>query len=370
MRASLTTDVAIVGGGLAGLSLAAHLADAGIEFQLFEARNRFGGRIKTGQVGGASYDLGPAWFWPGQPRMARLAHALGLEVFEQFSEGALSFEDPDGRVARNRGFSSMQGSLRVAGGLGQMIAALTAALPPQHLHLSSPVTRITNCTLTIDRSEGAQSIRARRIAIALPPRLAAERIAFDAALEPVVLEAMQRVPTWMAGQAKVIAVYDTPFWRAAGLSGDAMSRRGPMVEIHDASPALGGPFALFGFVGVPAHARQDTAALKAAAIDQLVRLFGPEAQTPRVVFLKDWAFDTYTATSLDHAPVYAHPSYGMPAALKPLEAHGISFCGTEVAPTFGGYLEGALEAAEIAAQQLIGTGPGARVATGKREVRM
>ncbi|MEM1154111.1 MAG: hypothetical protein AAGI44_08210 [Pseudomonadota bacterium] len=49
------------------------------------------------------------------------------------------------------------------------------------------------------------------------------------------------VPTWMAGQAKVVAVYESPFWRDSGFSGDAMSRKGPLIEIHDASPASGEP---------------------------------------------------------------------------------------------------------------------------------
>lgn len=42
---SMRTTVAIVGGGLAGLYAARLLLNAGIEFQLLEARHRFGGRI-------------------------------------------------------------------------------------------------------------------------------------------------------------------------------------------------------------------------------------------------------------------------------------------------------------------------------------
>lgn len=348
------TDVAIIGGGLAGLALARHLTQAGIDFQLFEARDRFGGRIKTAHVDVGYFDLGPAWFWPGQPRMAALAQDLGVTVFEQFATGALSFEDEQGRVERGRGFASMQGSLRVAGGLDGMIAALAISLPRDRLHLGARVTQVGHQAVTVKMAAGSKTVVASRIAIALPPRLAEAKIAFGTALDAPTRQAMQNVSTWMAGQAKVVAVYDRPFWREAGLSGDAMSRRGPLVEIHDASPEQDGPFALFGFVGIPAQARQDRDLLKAATVEQLAQLFGPEAKTPRDVFLKDWAFDANTATELDQAPVHAHPSYGMPSALKKMEAQGIHFCGTEVAPTFGGYLEGALEAAEIAARGLIG----------------
>ncbi|MFY0616034.1 flavin monoamine oxidase family protein [Shimia sp.] len=354
LQDDLITDVAIIGGGLAGLTLARHLLHAGVDFQLLEARDRFGGRIKTGHVGAGYYDLGPAWFWPGQPRMAALTLDLGLSIFEQYSEGALCVEDEHGRVARGGGFASMQGSLRVAGGLGGLIVSLADTLPRERLHLQTAATRITKNTVVVHTLEGLRTITAQRIVIALPPRLAQDAIEFEPTLDAETRQIMQNVPTWMAGQAKIVAVYDHPFWRAAGLSGDVMSRRGPMVEIHDASPAEGEPFALFGFVGVPAETRQDQAMLKRASVEQLVNLFGPNAGNPRAVFLKDWAFDANTATKMDHIPVYAHPSYRMPPALKALENHGIFFAGTEVAPSFGGYLEGALEAAGIVARGLTG----------------
>ncbi|EDT04545.1 hypothetical protein BamIOP4010DRAFT_1927 [Burkholderia ambifaria IOP40-10] len=60
----------------------------------------------------------------------------------------------------------------------------------------------------------------------------------------------------MAPHAKYIAIYDTPFWRDQGLSGEARSARGPFGEIHDASMP-GGCAALFGFFGVPAQVRQN-----------------------------------------------------------------------------------------------------------------
>ncbi len=38
----------------------------------------------------------------------------------------------------------------------------------------------------------------------------------------------------MAGHAKVVALYERPFWREQGLSGDAISHCGTLAEIHDA----------------------------------------------------------------------------------------------------------------------------------------
>ena len=52
------TKIAIIGGGLAGLYAAYRLRQLGIAFDLFEARNRLGGRILSTESGG--FDLGPS----------------------------------------------------------------------------------------------------------------------------------------------------------------------------------------------------------------------------------------------------------------------------------------------------------------------
>ncbi len=99
----MKTEVLIVGGGLAGLSLADKLAREGVDFLLVEAQNRLGGRILTEDISGGAFDLGPAWFWPGQPRMAQLIDRLGLRYFEQYSAGDIVFQDQSGAVHKNRG---------------------------------------------------------------------------------------------------------------------------------------------------------------------------------------------------------------------------------------------------------------------------
>ena len=119
-----------------------------------------------------------------------------------------------------------------------------------------------------------------------------------------------------------------------------------MVEIHDASPETAGPYALFGFIGVSPHDRADEQALRGHIIAQLVRLFGEVAAEPKALFLKDWAFDRWTATQADQAPMYAHPTYGSPRNLSGLWDGHLIFSGTEVADQFGGYLEGALHVAD------------------------
>lgn len=351
-RRLMDTDILVIGGGLSGLALTGALIAAGQDALLFEARGRLGGRIECFETGNAAYDLGPAWFWPGQPRIGALIERFGLTQFDQFSEGALTFEDERGQVQRGRGFSSMEGSLRVKGGFGTLISALAEAVPEARLRLGSEVTSlIKGEDEVVATCADGQRLSARRVVLAMPPRVAC-RITFDPALPDTTMNAMSAVPTWMAEQAKAIALYDSPFWREAGLSGDAMSRAGPMVEIHDASPMHGGPYALFGFVGVPPAAREDEDALKDAVRAQLGRLFGITALTPRKLMIRDWAQEVFTASVQDHAPLMAHPTYSLPDDMAGLWDDTLIFAGTEVAPQFGGYLEGALEAAEVVFAQL------------------
>lgn len=342
----------IVGGGLSGLALAERLEAQGQNYHLLEARGRFGGRIMTERLEDGYFDMGPAWFWPGQPRIDTLIGRLGLRKFAQHAAGELTFEDEAGRVQRGIGFASMQGSWRLVGGLSALTEALADRLPDACKQVNAQVAKLeqSGAGIRATFTDGG-SIDADRAVLALPPRIAAG-LAFSPALPAEALKAMSNVPTWMAGQAKAVAVYDTPYWREAGLSGDAMSRRGPMAEIHDASPADSGPYALFGFIGLAPAARADEQALRQAILAQLARLFGEDAAAPLALFLKDWAFDPLTATAADAAPQYAHPAYGLPVALENLWDGKIILSGTEVAKGYGGYIEGALEAAETALKRL------------------
>ena len=350
----ISTDVLIIGGGLSGLALADQLQRTDVKFHLLEARARFGGRIKVLDASGGKFDLGPSWFWPGQPRMAAIAQRFGLNVFDQYATGALSYENEQGDVMRNQGWSSMEGSLRIAGGMTALVDRLVKALPAENLTLNQPIARLVRVGEMVEAFDANGDLvgQTKQVVLALPPRVAS-KLTFEPALPGGTMQKMNSISTWMAGHAKFVAVYDTAFWRTAGLSGDAMSRHGPMVEIHDASDPRSGLGAIFGFLGVPANIRagQHQVVID-ACVAQLARVFGSQAREPVEVFLQDWAFETETSTTADQTPPLGHPHYGMPQALADLWDGKLLFGSTEVAPQFGGFLEGALEAAENAAQHI------------------
>jgi len=358
------TDILIVGGGLSGLHLADKLQQAELDYRLIEARNRLGGRVLSLPSGADNgntdrYDLGPAWYWPGQPLLQRLVDELGLSVFPQHSDGNLVYQHRDGTVQRDLQFSTMAGSLRLSGGVHRLIEALSQRIPADRIVGNSKAIKHSLCRIgirtTLQKNNAESEIESSVTALAVPPRLAAHSMVFEPTLGSEALDAMRSIPTWMAAHAKVIALYDKPFWREAGLSGDGISQRGPLTEIHDATPSTGATGALFGFVGVTASVRRsDQREIARLAVEQLVAMFGPRAAQPFDVLVQDWAREEFTATADDEAEtLQQHPAYGTPPVLANLWDGKLLLASTEMAPTFGGYLEGALQAAEHAAARIV-----------------
>ncbi|WTK76335.1 FAD-dependent oxidoreductase [Streptomyces sp. NBC_01515] len=237
---------------------------------------------------------------------------------------------------------------RYPGGAAALAEALASALPASALRLASPVTSIgmeSGSVLSIGL--GADLVRARQVVVALPPALAADRITFTPAL-PAPLDALTRsTPVWMGAVTKFVAQYREPFWRAQGLAGAAISRVGPLQELHDMSGPDGSPAALFGF-GL--HDRQPDWAERALA--QLVRLFGPQAADPVRVMVQDWSTEPWTTPAggrgLSDYSRFGHPLYQQSA----LDGR-LHWASTETAPHYAGHVEGALAAAERAVTAIL-----------------
>ena len=357
----MQTDIFIAGAGLAGLSLAASLQKQGIDYWLAEARDRIGGRILSADFGDDDNaygvaDLGPSWIWPGQANIAALLNELELGVFDQYSSGRLVYEDELGQVRRDLDYSSMGGSLRVDGGIARVTEALAATLPDDAIHLAHRVCAIREnkdgYLIDLVHPGGTLQVTARKVVLAIPPRLIAGLIKFEPTLPEAIMQEMSSVPTWMGGHAKLFAFYEEPFWRAQGLSGDGISRRGPLMEIHDACAANPDRGALFGFVGLAAgSALREPSRLIDDAVRQLEKMYGSTAANPLEVTLKDWAMEEFTATEADQI-ITQHPPYGLPPGMATLADKGLLFASTEMAPQFGGFIEGALEASQNVLAQL------------------
>ena len=359
-------DIAIIGAGLSGLYAARLLQQAGADYVVLEAAPRTGGRILSlgADDGRGACDMGPSWFWPAyQPRMPALVRELGLRAFPQANTGALMWEESATECIRYEGGAPDDGSMRIHGGTAALIEAIAAEIPDERVLLGHRVAALRRTpdgvALAASTATGsAITCDARVVICTLPPRLLAQAVAFDPPLPEQTRASWTAVPTWMAGNAKFVAIYERAFWRDAGLSGEGRSRVGPLVEIHDASDEHG-LAALTAFVGTPPQARMSAGdQLQDAAIAQLVRMFGSDAGQPVACLIKDWAADPLGATADDMQPLYAHPQYGRHASPPDEWAGPLILGGTESAPTYGGYMEGALEAAEMAVAAAITTGSG------------
>lgn len=349
-------QVVIIGAGLSGLYASHLLTQRGVSHVLLEARDRTGGRVQSDNAG---FDLGATWFWPSaQTRMAALIKASGLATFEQFETGQTLLEHAAHLTPVRQAAFESAGSTRLVGGMSALVNHLTSTLAANTLQLNCRVHSLRSepeCVqVEATDAEGyLQVFEAGHVLLCAPPRVALRDVVFSPELQLALAARWRSTATWMAPHAKFVAVYDTPFWRENGLSGMARSAVGPMVEIHDASQP-GGPYALFGFIGMAAAARKQLgdAALRQRCLDQLVRLFGRFANHDlQHATLKDWAQDELTATALDQTAA-AHSLPQGPLPTDPVWSTRLLLAGSEASHTWPGYLAGALQAAEAAVRQL------------------
>ncbi|MFK0170802.1 NAD(P)/FAD-dependent oxidoreductase [Streptomyces sp. NPDC090306] len=99
-----TTDVLVVGAGVAGLACARDLLDAGLRVTVLEAGDGVGGRMRTDRVDGFTVDRGFQVFNTSYPQVKRRLALRGLRlrpfapgVLVHTDEGRLRFSDPSRR---------------------------------------------------------------------------------------------------------------------------------------------------------------------------------------------------------------------------------------------------------------------------------
>ena len=217
--------------------------------------------------------------------------------------------------------------------------------------LDAPARRIVHEGRSVRVVSDGLSVAARHAIVAVPPLLVHD-IHFEPQLPPAHYQLAQRLP--MGVLYKVSAVYDKPFWREKGLTGQAVSDTGPGRTTFDTSPPDGSVGVLLAFVGgrdAQAWQGRPSSQLFKAVLRSFARYFGERALHPRGQAIMAWPLDPW---SLGGPTAYAPPGvltrYG-PALARPVGR--IHWAGTETATYWRGYMDGAVRSGERAAGEVL-----------------
>lgn len=231
----------------------------------------------------------------------------------------------------------------IEGGAGSM-AEKVADVLGDAVHLGAPVRSIDQADDQVVVGADGVTVAASRVVVTVPPALALE-IAFTPAL-PEDRKALYTAA--VAGpETKTLLVYDEPFWRDGGFSGQSAEPNSVAEVTIDASPASGDPgiLASFTFGSVATRAASlDETERRRAVVDAMTARFGPRAASPRTVVETQWWTEPWTrGCSMAHYPPGILSRYG-PLLRTPFDR--VHWAGTETSTTSHGAIDGAVRSGQ------------------------
>ncbi|HXY43535.1 MAG TPA: flavin monoamine oxidase family protein [Acidimicrobiales bacterium] len=260
---------------------------------------------------------------------------------------AHSGTDLEGLISVDRGAQQdrfVGGSIRVSEAMAATLGGV--------IRLDSPVRRIEQDgkgvrVMTRDGVlEGGD-----RVIVTLPPTLGG-RLEYSPPLPAWRDQLTQRLP---AGSViKLYAVYDEPFWRHEGLTGQAASDAGPVKITFDNSPPAGRPGILLGFMEANdgrEWGRRTPSERREAAVGCFEGYFGPRARQLSEYIERDWMAEEFSRGCYGaHFTPGVWTAYG-----RALREHvgRVHFAGAEHSAVWNGYMEGAVRSGEAVADDVL-----------------
>lgn len=236
---------------------------------------------------------------------------------------------------------------RIKGGMQPLVESMAAPFLDKIL-FNSPVRKVEKKKSGVTVTGDGFSISAEKLIFAVPPPLLSQ-IHFTPKLSLAKRQLLDRYAMGMVG--KCFMIYPTPFWRASGFSGQAVSdANSPFQTLFDCSPADGKIGILMGFtIGNRAsdYFSKGETERKLTMTTILKAYFGTPAESPTQYLDfsmsdEEWSRGCYAGLM----PTGAWT--GFRDAYRKTE-DPYYFAGTEAATRWHGYIEGAVLAGETAA---------------------
>jgi monoamine oxidase len=232
----------------------------------------------------------------------------------------------------------------------QALAAGLAAPLGDRVTTATAVQAIVDDGAAVEVVTAGGAQRASRVVLAVPPACARM---IEVAWAPAQRRYLDAVHT--GGVVKCFAAYDRAFWRDAGWSGEVYRPSGVVRATVALTDRDDGAPVLLGFVVGAEAARwasRDPRERRAVVLEALVASFGEAAARPVAYREHDWASERWSGGCVASLPPGARTAGAAWRA-----PHGrIHLAGTESATSWPGYMEGALEAGERAADEILASG--------------
>ncbi len=241
---------------------------------------------------------------------------------------------------------------RFVGG-SQILSLKLAEQLGKRIRLKQPVRLIRQTPKGVEVRTDKLTITAKHVIVTVPPALASS-IRYEPGLLAAHAQLHQRFP--QGSVIKVEAIYDRPFWRDEGLSGQMVALEGAVKISFDNSPPDGSPGVLVGFLeGRDARqaAQLSTAERKAVVLKCFAAAFGSAATNPKDYVEMDWSNEAWTRGGYSgFAPPGVLLDHG--AALR-TPVGRIHWAGGETSEYWFNSMDGAVRSGERAAAEVLTT---------------